>query len=517
MASRPPPLPNSYWVVPDRLLAGEYPTGGSDDATQERLQLLLAAGIDCFIDLTEPGERDTYEYLLPGPYSPQAVVYVRKPIRDHGLPESPGQMEEILDELDSALAEGRSVYLHCRAGIGRTNLAIGCWLASGGQTGETAIERLNELWRESARSEFWPSVPETEAQCDYVRRWRSSRRRGATAPQPAVPAPAPAMARSPAPQLTPAPASGDSRDRFRGLLLGIAIGDAIGQPARGQRAGAIAVGDTLAGGGPLDLPAGAWSDKAAMALCLAESFAEQKRMDAPDQLQRYQHWQREGRWTSTGQCVGISPATARALATAQWTGNPYSGSHDPARADAEPLARIGPAVAFAVATPKVAVEFAVSCARVTHQAPLTLDAVRYFAALLAGALAGATKESLLAPYFAPVAGFWDSVVLKPRMNDVALGSWRRNKPRAIVNAAHAAAGALEAALWAFERGGSPGECLAIAASLGGDADITAAIVGELAGAHYGAKSLPKSWRAAVARGDEIEGLADALFEAGRRK
>ena len=512
MASRPPPLPNSYWVVPDRLLAGEYPAASSDDATQERLQLLLAAGIDCFIDLTEPGERGPYQYLLPGPESPKAVVHIRKPIRDHGLPESPGQMEDVLDRLDAALVEGRTVYLHCRAGIGRTNLVIGCWLASGGLTGEAALERLNELWRGSARSRSWPGVPETAAQSEYVRRWLRSRPRAAGAPQPV-----PAGARSPAPQLTPAPASGDSRDRYRGLLLGLAIGDAIGQPARGQRAGTVAVGDTLAGGGPLDLPAGAWSDKAAMALCLAESFADQGRMDAADQIRRYRLWQREGRWTSTGKCVGISPATARALAMAQWSGNPFSGSHDPTHADAEPLARIGPAVAFAAANPREAVEFAVSCARITHQAPLTLDAVRYFAALLAGALAGAGKEKLLSPYFAPAPGFWDSVALKPPVNDVALGSWRRSKPRAIVTPSHAAAGTLEAALWAFERGNSPGECVAIAASLGGEADITAAIVGELAGAHYGAAAFPKSWRAAVARGDEIEALADALHKAGRRK
>lgn len=507
VASPPSPLPNSYWVIPGKLLAGEHPAAVTGDAMHERLRLLLGAGINCFIDLTHPGERDAYEYLLHGLYARHPTIYHRKPIRDHGLPDSRAAMDEILAELESALAGGRCVYLHCLAGIGRTNMVVGCWLASGGLTGTDALERLNELWRGSARSQSWPGVPETEAQRDYVRGWKSSQGRAAGSP-----ARVPAAARS----LELAPASDDQRDRFRGLLLGIAIGDALGQPARGQRAGAIAASDALTGGGPLGLPAGAWSDKTAMALCLAESFAAQKRMDAADQVQRYQQWQRAGRWTSTGQCVGVSPATARALATAQWTGNPFAGSHDPARADAEPLARIGPAVAFAVANPAEAVEFAVSCARITHQAPLTLDAVRYFAALLAGALAGAGKEKLLSPYFAPIPGFWDSVMLKPRVNDIALGSWRRSKPRAIVTPAHAAAGALEAALWAFERGGSPGECLATAACLGGDSDITAAIAGQLAGAHYGAKAFPESWRAAIARGDEIEDLADALLAAGRR-
>ena len=508
MSSQPPPLPNSYWVVPERLLAGEHPSGPTGLATLDRLQRLLDAGINCFIDLTEPGELDAYDKLLPGAHAADAVVYHRRPIRDHGLPESTEQMEKILDELDSALAEGRRVYLHCLAGIGRTNLVAGCWLASSGLTGEEALVRLNELWRECARSQTWPSVPETRAQCDYVRNWRSQR------PRAAIPPPALAIA---APIRTAATASGKPFDRCRGLLLGLAMGDAIGQSTLGLRPGPVAPNGELGGGGPFALPAGAWTDKTAMALCLAESLVARNGMDATDQLQRYQHWQREGRWTSTGRCVGISPPTARALATAQWTGNPFAGSHDPARADAEPLARIGPAIAFGLSNPREAVESAVNCARITHQAPVTLDAVRYLGAMIAGALAGAGKEELLAPYFAPTPGFWDSVTLKQPVNDVALGSWRRSKPRAIVTGANAAAGALEAALRAFEQGNSPGECLEIAASFGGDADITAAIVGELAGAHYGATALPKAWRAAIARGDEIEAMADALFEAGQRR
>jgi ADP-ribosylglycohydrolase len=172
-------------------------------------------------------------------------------------------------------------------------------------------------------------------------------------------------------------------------------------------------------------------------------------------------------------------------------------------------------VIIGLANPREAVESAVNCARITHQAPLTLDAVRYLAGLLAGALAGASKEELLSPHFSPAPGLWESVTLKQRVKDVAAGSWRRSRPRAIVVGANAAAGALEAALWAFERGSSPAECLGIAASLGGDADITATIVGQLAGAHYGATALPTAWRAVLARGDEIEAMADKLLEAGR--
>jgi ADP-ribosylglycohydrolase len=477
-------LPNSYWVEPERILAGEYPAGASEEATLERVQRLLAAGIDCFIDLTEPGELDSYEEFLPGPYARDPVIYLRKPIRDHGLPESAEQMQEILDELEAALAEGRCIYLHCRAGIGRTNLVAGCWFASSGEGGDAALARLNERWRSSPRSESWPTVPETEAQSDYVRDWRPMR------PMRAVPATPLAAVE---PERGTAPAS-NRRDRFRGMLIGLAAGDALGHAAHG-------------------LPAGAWADKTAMALCLAESLIARTGHDAADQVERYRSWQRAGRWSSTGTCIGISAATSRALATAQWTGKPYAGSHDPAHADAEPLARIGPAVAWHIADPRAAIDAAISCARVTHQAPLTLDAVRYFAAVLAGALAGMDKAGLLAPMVGPVPGYWDAFPLRARVHEVAEGSWRGRKPRRIVAGENAAAAALAAALWSFDRGQDLSQCLEAAASHGSDPNTVAAIVGQLAGAHYGASGLPSAWRGSLARSAEIETMADALHDA----
>jgi ADP-ribosylglycohydrolase len=471
VTGEPLPLPNSYWLEPGRILCGQYPGGRDEAETRERLRLLFDAGIDCFIDLTESGERDPYERQLAAMRPSAPVEYRRLPIPDHGLPQSLGHMQDVLNELDRALAAGRRVYLHCRAGIGRTNLVAGCWLVNRGFGGEAALAQLNERWQSCSRSGTWPSVPETEAQGDFVREWRPQRDAGHAA-------------------------AADSRDRVRGMLLGLASAEALNHAAHG-------------------LPAGAWADKTALTLCLADSFIACGGSDAEDQVQRFQSWQRAGLWTSTGVCVGASAATVRALAAARWSGNAFSGSHDPARAEAEPLARIGPAVAWHHADPRAAVEAAVLCVRITHQSPLTLDAVRYVAALLAGALAGDDKSTLLAPMYGPAPGFWDATVLKPRVRDVALGSWRERKPSRLMAGSRAAASALESALSAFDGGNDARQCVQLAASRGGDAAAAAAIVGQLAGAHYGASTLPGEWLHGLARRVEIQTLADALHDGAR--
>jgi len=484
------PLPNSHWIEPERLLAGEHPAGSDADATRKRLRLLVDAGIDCFIDLTDPAECPSYQPTLASLKTSRELAYLRKPIRDHGIPESDAQMREILDAVDGALAAGRSVYLHCRAGIGRTNLVAGCWLANRGG-GATALERLNRRWRDNPRSRVWPKVPETDEQTDYVRRWNPAAR------GPAVPAAASMAATgaaAPSPGQAIAPASSDPRDRVRGLLLGLAAGDALGHALLG-------------------LPGGAWSDKTAMALCLADSLVSKGGPDAVDQAERYREWHRAGLWSSTGTCVGISAATSRALAASQWSGNPYAGSHDPAHADAEPLARIGPAVAWFRGSAREGIEAAVNSARVTHQAPLTLDAVRLLAALISGALAGRSKAELLAADFSPAPDEWRADALRTPLRELAGGAWRGRRPRKLLRGKFSAVAALESALAAFEEGGELVQCLEAAASRPGDAHMAAAIVGQLAGAHFGAANLPDGMRAGLARAAEIEALADRLFDA----
>jgi hypothetical protein len=165
------PLPNTYWVLPGRVLAGEHPYGNDDADTLKRLDSLRDAGINYFIDLTEENEMPNYRGLLP-----QQSHYLRCSIRDTEVPAEVEHMQELQSRIRTALMLERRIYVHCRAGIGRTGLVIGCYLAEEGRDGQSALDELNRLWRQSERAKSWPVVPQTDEQADYIRSWPQHRK-----------------------------------------------------------------------------------------------------------------------------------------------------------------------------------------------------------------------------------------------------------------------------------------------------------------------------------------------------
>ena len=167
------PFPNSYWVIRDRFAAGEYPSAKDPIEAASKLRILLTAGIDHFVDLTEPGELVPYvaiaeeESLRRG----SVVGYERHPITDMCVPRSPEQMAITLDAIDVAMRDGKTVYLHCWGGIGRTGTVVGCWLVRHGLTGESAIRQIAEWWQRVEKVHRHPMSPETREQREYVRDW----------------------------------------------------------------------------------------------------------------------------------------------------------------------------------------------------------------------------------------------------------------------------------------------------------------------------------------------------------
>ena len=175
------PIPESYWVEPGRLLAGEYPAQFDSELTRNRIDALIEAGFNTFIDLTKPNETVAYLRILldEAKLYGVEVKHQRFAIGDFGLP-APKLMSSILDTIDAELKAGRKIYLHCWGGIGRTGTTVGCYLVRRGKTGTEALRQLAEWWQTVPKSLIHARSPETREQVEFIRNWAEHENRPKT-------------------------------------------------------------------------------------------------------------------------------------------------------------------------------------------------------------------------------------------------------------------------------------------------------------------------------------------------
>ena len=291
-------------------------------------------------------------------------------------------------------------------------------------------------------------------------------------------------------------------ERFRGCLLGLAVGDAVGTTSEFQPQGSFSPVKDMVGGGPFNLNPGQWTDDTSMALCLATSLVEKRRFDAVDQMNRYCDWYESGYLSSTGDCFDIGNTVSQALHQFKVSGDPFSGSTNPRSAGNGCLMRLAPIPMFFFLDRDRTLHFSGESSRTTHGAAECIDASRLFGDMVRRALSGSSKAEILF-------GSEPGIVGSPSIQAIAQGAYR-DKPVTEIQGSGYVVKSLEAALWCFWTTETFEQAILAATNLGDDADTTAAICGQVAGAYYRESGIPAHWLERLAMGDAIAELAEAL-------
>ncbi|WCR17353.1 ADP-ribosylglycohydrolase family protein [Paracoccus alcaliphilus] len=286
-------------------------------------------------------------------------------------------------------------------------------------------------------------------------------------------------------------------NRAKGALIGLAIGDALGAPVEFQPRGGFAPIIGMRAGGRFRLPAGAWTDDTAMALCLAESLLANPDLDERDLLERFCRWAQHGENSSTGVAVGIGQITLRRLGDFRRTGSLHAAPRS--RGDGNgALMRVAPVAIRHFRDPRKAAEIAIRQSRTTHASVLSEQCCAFSVQLISRLVLGEEWSTALAEAQVELQAP-ELLAMLDRCNSAG----EPPSTGYVVDT-------LEAALWAVSRTQSFEEALLAAVNLGHDADTVGAVAGQIAGARYGSEAIPVAWAETLVQRARIEKLADLV-------
>ncbi|KAL0486643.1 ADP-ribosyl glycohydrolase [Acrasis kona] len=294
--------------------------------------------------------------------------------------------------------------------------------------------------------------------------------------------------------------SKNTEDRFLGSLVGLAVGDALGTTNEFVPQHAVKPIADIIGGGKFRLLPGMWTDDTSMALCLAESIIESSgKFDGVDQQERYYRWYMDGHLSSTGKCFDIGKTVRKHLLENLKEKREFHPHISDGASGNGALMRMCPITllhSLLKFNDSVLYKSGLN-SMTTHPSEISRDCSRYFAALIVGAINGATKQDLLKPLYTPShlsSDYWENNPLREEVLSVVRDQTYLSKtPPDIQNGAYVVI-SMEAALWGFFNYNSFEEGALAISNLGDDSDTVAAIFGQLAGAFYGFDGIPATWR-----------------------
>jgi ADP-ribosylglycohydrolase len=476
-----PPFSNSYWLEPGRILCGEYPRDFDDLEDHEGMGAILGAGARVFIDLTEEGELKPYAPIalanaLELGIDPGELEFFRFPIHDVSVPRNRGEMRAILRTIRLARHKGKTVYLHCWGGRGRTGTVAGCALRDlFGLDGDEALILLSERWRACAKSE-WSDSPETEEQTGFVRSFNPVRSR---------------------------------KNQIRGALLGAAVGDALGVPVefagRSARQKDPVIG--MREYGTHNQPAGTWSDDTSMILATMEGFLKAGGYSPVAAMEEFSAWLNSARHTPYGSVFDVGNATSQAIRRFD-SGTPATqcgGSEEWSNGNGS-LMRILP-VALAFGDDPDLVEKVSEMSALTHAHERSRMSCAFYCLVVSELLHGEALSQATSFAWDVMDHRWDF----SSNERSTFESWHPDRlfvrEESEIGSSGHVIDTLEAALWVNALHDNYRDAVLHAVNLGDDTDTTGCVAGGLAGLIHGQRKIPSEWLKVLAKREEFVDIA----------
>lgn len=481
-----PPFPNSYWLEPNRILCGEYPRHFDDLEDHEGMGAILGAGARVFIDLTEEGELKPYQSIALTNarklgIDPETLEFHRFPIRDVSVPKSQEEMRAILRIIRLARHQGKTVYLHCWGGRGRTGTVAGCALRDlFGLGGDEALSQLTKRWQACAKSAHSES-PETNQQREFVRSFNPV---------------------------------GSLEKQIHGALLGAAVGDALGVPVEfaGRNARKNDPVTDMREFGTHNQPIGTWSDDTSMILATMVGFSDAGAWSLEAVMEEFSQWLGEAKHTPHGTVFDIGNATREAILRYRDGAAPFTcgGISDWSNGNGS-LMRILP-VGLAYANDPDLMEKASQLSSLTHAHERSRMSCAFYCLVVSELLHGEGIGN--ATSFA-----WEVMNHRWEFMSEERAHFDRWKPDSLlvrnedeIGSSGHVIDTLEAALWVNSQNHHYRDAVLHAVNLGDDTDTTGCVAGGLAGLIHGEEGIPAEWLEVLVKREELAKIAEPFAD-----
>ncbi|MDR1956348.1 MAG: ADP-ribosylglycohydrolase family protein [Treponema sp.] len=305
----------------------------------------------------------------------------------------------------------------------------------------------------------------------------------------------------------------DLKSKAASLLLGLAVGDALGVPVEFRPRGSFRV-TGMQGYGTHNQPPGTWSDDTSLTLCLADSLA--RGFSLGDLARNFIRWHDEGAFTAHGTGFDIGIATSKAIRRLKAGIAPEEAGCTQVNENGNgSLMRIAPLVFYLADRPE-AERFSITKAvsSITHAHTWSVAAcflyLEYLRKLLGGMDRNTAYRELQGDFPEGTSAIGGNTLDKfSRMLRTDISTL----PESAVKSGGFVVDTLEAAFWCFLSTDSYQSAVLKAVNLGDDTDTTAAVTGALAGLTYGITAIPPVWLESLAGYGEILRLSGAMAEA----